>query len=171
MACGAWARRAQGSLVEWWKNSFPLTPPLSLSSVCLTPTTFLLLHLRPFQILYMDAFSGEQASVLAHRRARIRYAAETVHNMVGLNQPPVVAVVENAPGTVGPEVHEHLMIYPWAKTMCVHHFARAPLNVTSPQARVDGVFRHLRCAPTPRDSRPTDGSHGVAPLAGPTVVL
>lgn len=65
----------------------------------------------------MDAFSGEQASVLAHRRARIRHAAETVHNMVGLNHPPVVAVVENAPGTVGPEVYEHLMIYPWAKTM------------------------------------------------------
>ena len=46
----------------------------------------------------MDAFSGIDASDMAIRRARVRYAAETVHNMPGLNDPPVVAVVENAPG-------------------------------------------------------------------------
>lgn len=65
----------------------------------------------------MDGFSGNAAADMSHRRQRVQYAATTIHNMAGLNEPPVVAVVENAPGIVGPEVHEHLMHYPWVKTM------------------------------------------------------
>lgn len=37
--------------------------------------------------------------------------------MPGLNEPPIVSVVENAPGVVGPEMHEHLIQYPWVRTM------------------------------------------------------
>lgn len=65
----------------------------------------------------MDGFSGPAAADMSQRRARVRHAAQTIHNMPGLNEPPIVAVVENAPGNVGPEVYEHLMIYPWCRTM------------------------------------------------------
>lgn len=65
----------------------------------------------------MDGFSGPAAADMSQRRARVQYAATTIHNMVGLNEPPIVAVVENAPGNVGPEVYEHLMKYPWCRTM------------------------------------------------------